>query len=117
MSDWTIGHWLSLGQFAWLIALTLGTWLRKPGDDAGRAVAELEKASSQRDALVDLSIEQLRGRCDLIEQRLSQLPTHRDMQVLLDGVADLRGRVASVADGQARQQHVLNLIQEFMAKK
>lgn len=117
MSDWTLGHWLSLAQFGWLIALTLGTWLRKPGDDAGRAVADLEKVLSQRNALVDLSVEQLRSRCALVEQRLDQMPTHRDMQVLITGMGELRGQVNTVADGLRSQQSTLQLIQEYMAKK
>lgn len=113
----SVGTMLSIAQFIWLIALTVGTWLRKPGDDAGRAVAELRDANARRDNEVNLQLQQLRSQHELVSERLRHLPTHGDIRSLLEGVSDLKGKVSSLADGQERQQRTLELIQEFMSKR
>lgn len=115
--DLTPGNWISIAQFAWLIALTLGTWLRKPGDDAGRKVATLRDEMQARNESSAREQAELRSRQDLLEERMRHLPTHNDIRSMVDGMADMRGKLAALADGQRVQQSTLQLIQEFLNKQ
>lgn len=139
MSSMTIGHWISLAQFVWLVVLTVGAYLRKPGDDAGRAVATLKEATenaiaalrlevsrSQQEATQDMAerrsrvsheIAELRSNQALMDERMRHLPTHNDIRALIDGMADMRGKLGALADGQRAQQNTLQLIQDFMHSK
>lgn len=117
MNDWTASTWLAIGQFVWLIALTVGTWLRKPGDDATREVRELKEAVLQKQAHVAGELLTLHGKHALLDERMKGLPTHTEIRQLIEAMADLRGKFGALEQGLERQQRALDLIQEFMSKR
>lgn len=83
---------LQVLQLFWLIGLSLATWLRRPGEEATRAA----QSAAQ-------SAELLRGRVDVLEERLKHMPslvelsrvegTVRSIQATLQGMNELQAAV------------------------
>lgn len=128
MDSLTPGFYLSALQFVWLIAVTAWVALRRPGEEAGKALADFKAAiatdlaafraqvSRQDQANATAMVEQ-RGDLALLKERLTHMPTHSDIRELVEGMADMRGKLGTLTDGQERQQHTLDLIQEYMNRE
>lgn len=114
MDAFTPAFTLGAIQFFWLLAVTLTMWLRKPGADAATAVALMQQAITRQDQYNATAMSELRAKNDLLEERVKHLPTHGDIRALVDDVADMKGQVTAVSEGQHRQQRVLERIEDWL---
>jgi hypothetical protein len=112
--DFTPQFFVGLAQFAWLLVLTITTWLRKPGTDAMQAISLLQLAISKQDALNAQAIADLASSDRLMDERVKHLPTHNDMRALIEDVSEVKGSIGSVRDAQSRQQRVLERIEDWL---
>jgi hypothetical protein len=116
MDNLTPGFYLNFLQFAWLLAVTAGVFLRKPGEDAGKHLDELQKAVNKQDQANASDLAEQRAKTALLEERVKNMPTHNDIRALFETMADLKGQLSAVRESQLRQIRALEMIQDFMNK-
>lgn len=114
METFTPPFWLNVTQFAWLMILTAAAYLRKPGQDAALKNEQLHAQVAEQDVRNAAEMALLRSKCELLQSEIRHLPTHGDIRSLIEGMADVKGKLSSVSQGQQAQQHTLQLIQEYM---
>ena len=128
MDSFNPNFWLSLAGFIWMIGLTIVAFMRKPGEDATKAIGDLRESISLKNQAFSTEVGVLRQQClsetadlrarqGLLEERLSHLPTHSDTRLLFDRMAEMSGKLTALAEGQRSQQSSLQLIQEFLHSK
>lgn len=98
-----VGPWVALAQFVWLVGITVAIALRKPGEEASAAVSRLAK-----------DVADIKAKGDLTDERVKHMPTHGDIRALLEDVAEMKGKIESVSDGQQRQQRVMERIEDWL---
>lgn len=113
----TPGLWPYLPLLAYAlqwIVIGLGAawvWLRKPGQAAERAVAELgaatKKEISDMEDRTERTAHGITQRLTILEERIRHMPTSEDIERLAEGMGDIRERVAATA--QRSEQHTLQL--------
>ena len=93
------------------IVLTLGIaalmWLRKPGEDSGKAV---ERESAAR----TVQMAELSNRISRIEENLKHMPTNEELARLDGSLRESNARIESVQAMMARQGNQLDMIQRFL---
>lgn len=90
LSDWRL--WLAVGQTLAIV----GLWLRKPGESAGEAVTLL------------------RGRVDVMEERMKHMPTTTELAELLTQLAAIRERLNGFADMAENTRKLVHRIEDFL---
>lgn len=101
--------WLTAALGLWNVLLTIGIWLRKPGEDAERTVKAVTEKFSTDHA-------QLSNRMTTIEERTRNMPTDKEMGQLTALVKALESQVEgqsqtlqSVRESQRRiEDYLLN---------
>lgn len=84
---------IQIAQLLWLIGLTVATWLRKPGLDAGAAVDRIKEDFLTMHETHRAAVErQLRDG----EKRMTEIETHMEHMPTKDEVAHLEGTVRTI---------------------
>lgn len=93
------------------IVLTLGIaslmWLRKPGEDSGKAV---ERESAAR----TLQMAELATRITRIEETLEHMPTDKELAKLDGSLRESNARIEAVQAMMSRQGNQLDMIQRYL---
>lgn len=105
---------IAAAQFVWLIGITVAVALRKPGEEAGKAVRELSDLVGKQQSATALSIAAIEGKNALIEERIKHLPTHGEMRTLVHEVAALKGQMETLVQGLQRWQRVTERIEDWL---
>jgi hypothetical protein len=99
ISDWV--------QWIVMIALSISVWLRKPGEDAGKAVSSLRADFSAHTA-------QANSRMATFDEALKHIPSREELAELEGTVKGIAVQVSGVAEGVKRQETQLNRISDFL---
>lgn len=105
---------IAAAQFVWLIGITVAVALRKPGEEAGKAVRELSDLVGKQQSATALSIAAIESKSALIEERIKHLPTHSEMRTLVHEVAALKGQMETLVQGLQRWQRVTERIEDWL---
>lgn len=105
---------IAAAQFVWLIGITVAVALRKPGEEAGEAVASLKEKIQEQDRHNAEAIASIRAQGELIQERMKHLPTNGEVHKLVQNVAELRGQLQVVIEGQERWQRVTERIEDWL---
>lgn len=89
-ADWKL--WFTVVQTLAIVAL----WLRKPGENAREAVA------------------QLRGRVDVIEERVKHMPTSEELRELEGQLSGIRERLSGLDDTAKNTRAAVQRIEDFL---
>lgn len=92
----------------------LTAFFRKPGESALQAVAQLKERITEQDRINAMVAAEITARNVLIEERVKNLPTHGDINRLIQSLSEMKGDLSAVRQGQTQQQTALTLIQEFL---
>jgi ElaB/YqjD/DUF883 family membrane-anchored ribosome-binding protein len=99
-----------------LFALTLGNlvanialWLRKPGEDAGQAVQTLRSETRE-------SISSLRGRADVMEERVKHMPTTDELTELEGQFSAIRERLVGLDDTTKNTRAAVQRIEDYLRR-
>lgn len=114
MDAFTPGNWLTFFQILWLLGVTAAVSLRKPGTDAVTAVAALKDACARQDQLNAAALAAQAAKCELLQERIGNLPTHGDIRGLIQNMAEIKGDMSAVRQAQVSQGQTLTMIQEFL---
>jgi hypothetical protein len=99
--------WLDLVQWVFTVALGLFVWLRKPGEDAGAAVATLRADHDQR-------LHQHAARLTEIEAHMEHMPTSEELKELEGTVREIGQRTAGIADSMTTMRATLARIETYL---
>lgn len=99
--------WLDLVQWLVTLGLAITVWLRKPGEDAGKAVDALRADHDQR-------LHQHGQRLTEIEAHMEHMPTTEDLKELEGTVKEIGERTAGIADGMGTMRATLARIETFL---
>jgi hypothetical protein len=88
--------WLQLGLVVWNIGLTTALWLRKPGEDAGKAVSKLDS---------DMRV---------MQETLKHLPTGDEVKKLTVDLAAVKADNRSQTDLLRAVQQQLSRIDDYL---
>ena len=105
---------IALAQFVWLIGITIAVALRKPGEEAGKAVRELGDLVGKQQSATALAIAAIESKSALMEERIKHLPTHGEMRTLVHEVAALKGQMETLVQGLQRWQRVTERIEDWL---
>ena len=94
----------------WNAGLTIAMWLRKPGQDAGAAVAKLRAEHGGELAAVNLQLVQ-------IKTELKHMPNREEMAQLEGTVSMIDERTKGMAENMARVSVQLNRIETYLLEK
>lgn len=99
--------WLDLIQWLLMLALSVSVWLRKPGEDAGKAVQLLRAEVTGKQQLVDKAIA-------TIEEQIRHMPTSEELAKLEGSVNSISAKVGGIADAMGVQNQQLNRIETYL---
>lgn len=109
MPTFSPGFWLDAIQSIVLVALAFVQWLRKPGEDAGKAIKEHAQ-------LVDEQLGGLRGRLQHVEDRLQHMPTDEELATLRGDVHAIKAQLEGQRELLKRVEHQTTLIHEHLLR-
>lgn len=99
--------WLELLVLVWNVALTLAVWLRKPGEDAARAVIDLRTQLATELAT-------LASRLTVVETDMEHMPTKEELARLEGTVKQIDERTEGLAEGLSTVRTQLNRIENYL---
>ncbi|MBI5334728.1 MAG: DUF2730 family protein [Burkholderiales bacterium] len=101
--------WLDLAK--WLIALAavVAVWMRRPGEDAAKAVSQLEEEVTRTQHAMATRLTQ-------IEERIAHMPTDDELERLIGTVKAIEARLTGLDSGQNTMRHQLNRIEDYLLK-
>lgn len=99
----SIKSWLDIFLLGWNVLLTLAFYLRKPGVDAGEAVARLEKKHAEELAKVNAEL-------GVFAERMKHMPTDDEIGQLNAQVESIRATLQTIP----RMQVQLDRIETFL---
>lgn len=97
------GLLLALANTVGVVAL----WLRKPGEAAGEQVQALRNAVNEALAL-------LKGRVDVIEERVRHMPTSEELRELEGQLSGIRERLSGLDDTAKNTRAAVQRIEDFL---
>lgn len=97
--------WLDACQTLGLVVLSAVTWLRRPGEQAAQAVAELAKRT-------DGELAALATRLQAVEERMQHMPTDEELAQLGGDVKEVKAVVEGQRELLKRVEHQQSLILE-----
>lgn len=109
MPQFTPGFVLDVIQSAVLAILALVAWMRKPGEEAGKAL-------KQHAQLVDEQLGGLRGRLQHVEDRLQHMPTDEELATLRGDVHAIKAQLEGQRELLKRVEHQTTLIHEHLLR-
>lgn len=101
--------WIELTIVLWNCGLTAVVWLRKPGEDAARAVRELRGDVEDRLAGQETKIAE-------ILTHMEHMPTSEEMAALEGTVRQINERTSGLADGMKTVRASLNRIEDYLLR-
>jgi len=102
-----IKTWSTVALGLWNICLTVALWLRKPGEDAGHAVAELRAAHSRE-------IAEMRDDVTRIETQLEHTATKEDLSDLAGTVKQINERTVQMAESSRSTSAAVARIEQYL---
>ena len=102
-----IQFWWSVGLSVSNGALALAFWLRKPGEDAGRAVAGL------RD-MISAEIAELKNVQTQLEERIKHMPRQMEVSDLSGDMKAVKAQMQGLVNTQAAQTMALSRIETWL---
>lgn len=109
--NWTDPRfWADLVQGLVTAALAVSVWLRKPGEDAGRAVAELRED-------VDTQLKGHSERLTEIEAHMEHMPTDEELVKLEGAIKQLDERTKGMATQIGAMAGQLQRIETYLLNK
>jgi hypothetical protein len=96
-----------VGSLFWNMGLTVALWLRKPGEDAGRAVDTLRQH-------VDGGLGALRAQHQVMEERIRHMPTSEELAELEGTVRGISVQTAGLAESMQTVRGQLNRIENYL---
>lgn len=107
MTDIDFKLWLGILQWLVTMALAVSVWLRKPGEDAGKAVQLLRTEFTGRAQMVDTHLA-------TIEERLLHMPNSKELAQLEGAVSTIGERTLGLAEGLQSVRLQLNRMEDFL---
>lgn len=101
--------WVNLIQWLATIALGISVWLRKPGQDAGEAVARLSKEVKAEASLIA-------NRVLILEEHQKHVPTAKDVAELEGTVKAIEMQTSGLAEAIATMRVQLNRIEAYLLR-
>lgn len=95
--------WWQIAQAVALVAL----WLRKPGQDAAEQLVHFKATVAEADGV-------LKGRLDVLEERVKHMPTGDEMQDVQVKLGALSAKVGSIEDTVLSMRAGINRIEDFL---
>lgn len=95
------------------VMMTIGMvalWLRRPGEDASSAVASLKADTSQ-------SVTDLRGRIDVLSERVRHMPSSEELASLRGEMHGIRERLGGLEDTAKTTRSTVQRIEDFLREK
>lgn len=99
--------WFDVFQWVVMGALALYVRLRKPGEDAGKAVGDLREQ-------VDARLQDHSHRITGIEAHMKHMPTSDELRVVDGLVKQIGERVQGLSDGLAPMRNTLTRIESYL---
>lgn len=107
MNNIDFNFWFGLLQWLFTLALAVTVWLRKPGEDAGKAVEALRTDYTNRSQAVDTHLA-------TIDERLRHMPNSEELAELEGTVKAISEKVSGISVGMERQTTQLDRIENFL---
>lgn len=82
-------------------------WMRKPGEDAGQAVSGLR--TEVREAIAGV-----KGRVDVMEERVRHMPTSEELRELEGQLSGIRERLTGLDDTAKNTRAAVQRIEDFL---
>lgn len=98
----SVRPWIELAIVLWNVGLTAAVWLRKPGEDAGRAVKEL------RDDMDDKLKTQ--------GSQITEMRTHMQHMPTNDELLELEGSVKEISERTAGLQRNMDAVRASLTR-
>ena len=99
--------YLDLVQWAVSLALAFTVWVRRPGQDAAKAVEALRADNDHR-------LQAHGHRLTEIEAHMEHMPTSEELKELEGTVKEIAQRLAGMSDGMATVRTTLVRIESFL---
>lgn len=106
--------WLQLVLVLWNIALTSAVWLRKPGEDAGKAVGALREQAKAEASELSGKFGKLDSDVRVMQETLKHLPTRHEVNELSSGMAAVKADNRAQTDLLRTVQQQLNRIDDYL---
>lgn len=103
----TLKTYIEIGMVLWNVALTAAHFMRKPGEDAGKAVGELRTAMTAE-------IGELKDRLIKVETNVEHMPTSEELAKLEGTVKQIDERTEGLSEGMSTVRNQLNRIENFL---
>lgn len=97
------GFWLSLAQSVAIVLL----WLRRPGEDASRELAGFRAAQVE-------SASAMRGRLDVVEERLRHMPTSEEVRELEGKLSAIKAELGGLKESVSATRNGVSRIEQFL---
>lgn len=82
-------------------------WLRKPGQDAGAAIAAFRTAVAETDGV-------LKGRLDVLEERVKHMPTSDELREVEGQLGAIKAEMGGIRDTVQSTRAGVVRIEEFL---
>jgi len=102
-----IKTWATVALVLWNVLLTVALWLRKPGEDAGQAVADLRTAHGREIADVRNDVTQ-------IQTQLEHTATKEDLADLAGTVKQINERTVQMAESSRSTSATVSRIENYL---
>ncbi|MGK2899211.1 MAG: hypothetical protein ACSLE9_11065 [Burkholderiaceae bacterium] len=107
MQSLDLQFWWNMALSVATSALAIVTWIRKPGEDASKAVSELREMV--RNEMSDLQKFQ-----SLLEERIRHLPARDEVSELAGDMKAVKAQMGSLVGTQSVQTLALNRIENWL---
>lgn len=102
-----IKAWIPALLFLWNVCLTIGHFLRKPGEDAGAAVESLRAEHGAELAAIKSDVV-------AIKTELKHMPTSEELAELEGTVKQINARTEGMAENMSTVRSQLNRIENYL---
>jgi ElaB/YqjD/DUF883 family membrane-anchored ribosome-binding protein len=89
------------------VVANIALWLRKPGEDAGQAVNGLRTEVRE-------TIAGVKGRVDVMEERVRHMPTSEELRELEGQLSGIRERLTGLDDTAKNTRAAVQRIEDFL---
>lgn len=109
LDDMEPGLWMQLALVVWNFVLTAALWLRKPGEDAARAVDGLR-------ADVDQRLKDAGGQITEIRAHMEHMPNNDELLRLEGAVREINERAAGLHRNIDTMNNSLRRIEDYLLR-
>lgn len=97
------GFWLQVVQVLAIVAL----WLRKPGQDAAEQLVQFKANVAEADGV-------LKGRLDVLEERVRHMPTTEELREVEGQLGAIKAEMGGLKDAVQSTRNGVIRIEEFL---